>query len=144
MNEIEDITTPLFTNDTEPFAVRFERLVVQISPQFANLRSLSSMKEMRDVSPNTYEEFEVWRRIRCAVLVGMVTRARDRGEISTVFDLNEMIEIYGALHNACMDYSIAEDQGVPAKDVYVAFSDVFLNGILEQGYSGASKQRHTV
>jgi len=130
MQEIEDLTTPLFSAMDASFDSRFERLVVQISPQYAQLRSPQSIKEMRIVAPKTYEEFDAWRRSRFALFINMMTSAKGAGDLSAEFDFDGMIAIYAALHNSCMDYSILEADEVSAEQVYRAFVDVFLNGIL--------------
>lgn len=132
MREIEELTTPLFNDVDESFDARFERLIVQISPQYALLRSPASIKEMRIAAPETYEEFDAWRRSRFSLFIAMMTRARDSGALSAEFDFDGMISIYAALHNSCMDYSILKDADIPAEHVYRAFVDVFLNGILSR------------
>lgn len=130
MREIEDLTTPLFHGDDESFEARFERLVLHVSPQYAVLRSPASIREMRIATPETYEEFDAWRRARFLLLRSMMARARDSGAISTAFDFDDVISMYAALHNSCMDYSITEKPAVPPEQVYRAFVDLFLNGIL--------------
>ena len=132
MREIEELTTPLFNGLDESFDTQFERLVVHISPQYAQLRSPASIKEMRIAAPKTYEEFDAWRRTRFVLFVNMMARARDSGALSSEFDFDGMISIYAALHNSCMDYSILQHADIPADHVYRAFVDVFLNGILSR------------
>ncbi len=130
MHEVEEFTTPLFSGVEESFDARFEQLVVGISPQYAQLRSPSSIKEMRIAAPQTYEEFDAWRRTRFVHFVNMMSSARESGALCPEFDFDGMISMYAALHNSCMDYSILEDSGIPAENVNKAFVDVFLNGIL--------------
>jgi AcrR family transcriptional regulator len=130
MREIEELTDPLFRSVDESFFDRFERLVLHISPQYAQLRSPESIREMRIVAPEMYEEFDAWRRKRFGLFTAMLAQARDEGKIAPEYNFDEVIAIYAALHNSCMDYSIREQTEVPPADAYTAFADIFLNGIL--------------
>lgn len=133
MHEIEGITSPLFEGTIEPFETRFKNLVLRISPQYAQLRSPASIKELRIVAPDTYEEFDTWRRTRFAQFVAMMAQPRASGLMSSEIDFDESIAIYAALHNSCMDYSILKESDIPPEQVYLAFVDIFLNGILSRG-----------
>ena len=128
--EIEELTDPLFRSIHESFFDRFERLIVQISPQYAQLRSPRSLKEMRIAAPVVYDEFDEWRRWRFSLFVKMLSDERDTGSLSKDFEFDEMVAIYAALHNSCMDYSIMAEEGVSADEAYRAFVDLFLNGIM--------------
>lgn len=132
MQEIEAVTTPVYEQYDRSFAVRFEQLVVDITPQYAQLRSAASLREMRNVAPDMYEEFDAWRRKRFAITTRMLKEARESGQISTEFDFDELVSIYAALHNSCMDHAITHQPDISADEMYRAFVDVLLNGILSR------------
>lgn len=127
---IEERTEAIYSDHEASVADRLERLVIQISPIYARIRSPRLLHDFQRAAPAVWEELRAWRIERYIAFRSLIDEGITRGEIRNDISVDDIIAMYGVLVDKCMDYVTLETSSVSSLQLYQGLMELLLRGIL--------------
>lgn len=122
----------LFANRSRPPRERIWDLMSLLTAQYARLRMPGVLDDIRRNAPVVWAMFQEWRRNGVDRFEELLREGIACHDVRNDVPLTEMISVYHAMVNACMEVIITSDGAIPPERICATYMEVFFHGILPE------------
>jgi AcrR family transcriptional regulator len=130
MDTITDQSEPLYNDHLRPASDRIMELMALVTKQYARLRTPRILDDLRRNAPDVWNAFQEWRVHGIDRFELLLTDGIAQHQVRNDITVTDMVSVYHAMLNACMDYVILSDGTIPPERIYHTFMDIFFQGML--------------